>query len=95
MTFCHDLYGQVIQATFSLNLLRNIVTFQVEKRCCRPPRSSLRVKINSAAFKIKLTCIASVSAQVRRENWDERKKKGMRGEGEGSEGNASPQTPRF
>ena len=52
MKFWHDLYGQVIQATFSLNLLRNIITFQVEKRCCRP--SSLRVQINGAAFKIKL-----------------------------------------
>ena len=52
MKFWRDLYGQVIQATFSLNLLRNINTFQVEKRCCRP--SSLRVQINGAAFKIKL-----------------------------------------
>ena len=34
-----------------------------------------------------LACIASVSARVRRESWDEskKKKKGMRGEGEGSE----------
>jgi len=26
--------GQVIRATFSLNLSRNIVALQVEKRCC-------------------------------------------------------------
>ena len=32
-----------------------------------------------------VACIASVSARVRRESWDEsKKKKGMRGEGEGS-----------
>ena len=31
-------------------------------------------------------CIASVSARVRRESWDESKKKGMRGEREGSKG---------
>ena len=32
-----------------------------------------------------VACIASVSARVRRESWDESKKKtGMRGEGEGS-----------
>ena len=43
-----------------------------------------------------LACIASVSARVRQESWDEgKKKKGMRGEGKGSEGNACPQTPRF
>ena len=36
---------------------------------------------------ILLACIASVSARVRRESWDKSKKeKGMRGEGEGSEG---------
>ena len=40
-------------------------------------------------------CVASVSARVRRERWDESKKKGMTGEGEGREGNACPQTPRF
>ena len=51
MKFWHNLYGQVIQATFSRNLLRNIITFQVEKRCWP---SSLRVQINGAAFKIKL-----------------------------------------
>ena len=34
---------------------------------------------------ILLACIASVSARVRRESWDKSKKKGMRGEGEGSE----------
>ena len=34
---------------------------------------------------ILLACIASVSARVRRESWD-KQKKGMRGEGEGSEG---------
>ena len=31
-----------------------------------------------------VACIASVSARVRRESWGESKKKGMRGEGEGS-----------
>ena len=31
-----------------------------------------------------VACIASVSERVRRESWDESKKKGMRGEGEGS-----------
>ena len=42
-----------------------------------------------------VACVASVSARVCRESWDESKKKGMRREGEGSEGNACPQTPRF
>ena len=54
MKFRHDLLGQVIQATFSLNLLRNIVAFQVEKR--RFP-SILRAQINVAAFKIKLPVV--------------------------------------
>ena len=40
-----------------------------------------------------LACVASVSARVRRERWDESKKKGMTGEGEGREGKACPQTP--
>ena len=35
-------------------------------------------------FEQRLACIASVSARVRRESWDQsKKKKGMRGEGEG------------
>ena len=34
-----------------------------------------------------VACVASVSARVRRENWDESKKRGMRGEGR--EGNAT------
>ena len=34
-----------------------------------------------------VACEASVSARVRRENWDESKKRGMRGEGR--EGNAT------
>ena len=44
-----------------------------------------------------VACVASVSARVRRESWDEskKKKKGMTWEGEGKEGNAYPQTPRF
>ena len=43
-----------------------------------------------------VACVASVSARVRRERWDEsKKKKGMTWEGEGKEGNAYPQTPRF
>ena len=45
-----------------------------------------------------LACVASVSARVRQEHWDEsNKKKGMTGEGEGQgrEGNACPQTPWF
>ena len=54
MKFRHDLLGQVIQATFSLNLLRNIVAFQVEKR--RFP-SILRAQINVAGFKIKLPVV--------------------------------------
>ena len=33
-TFPFFLKGQVIRATFSLNLSRNIVALQVEKRCC-------------------------------------------------------------
>ena len=49
MKFRHDLLGQVIRATFSLNLLRNI-----EKR--RFP-SILRAQINVAAFKIKLPVV--------------------------------------
>ena len=32
-----------------------------------------------------LACIASISGRVRRESWDESKKKGMIGEEEGSE----------
>ena len=42
-------------------------------------------------------CVASVSARVRREKLgrEQKKKKGMKGEGEGKEGNACPQTPRF
>ena len=43
----------------------------------------------------RLACISSASARVRRESWDESTKTGMRGEGEGSEGNAWTQTPRF
>ena len=36
-----------------------------------------------------VACVASVSARVRRESWDEsKKKKGMTWEGEGKEGNA-------
>ena len=46
---------------------------------------------------VTLACVASVSSRVRRESWEEskRKKKGMTGEGEANEGNACPQTPRF
>ena len=33
-----------------------------------------------------LACVASVSSRVRRESWDESKKRGMTGEGEGNEG---------
>ena len=36
-----------------------------------------------------VACVASVSARVRRENWDESKKRGMKGEGKGREGNAT------
>ena len=32
-----------------------------------------------------IACVASVSSRVRRESWDESKKKGMTGEGEGNE----------
>ena len=44
-----------------------------------------------------VACVASVSARVRRESWEESKKKGVtgEGEGEGKEGNACPQTPGF
>lgn len=35
-----------------------------------------------------LTFLASVSARVHRESWDESKKKGMTGDGDGKEGNA-------
>ena len=44
---------------------------------------------------VELTCIASVSARVRREKLGQEQKKGMTGEGEGKEGTACPQTPRF
>ena len=47
------------------------------------------------AITVLIAYVASVSARVRRERWDESKKKGMTGEGEGREGNACPQTPRF
>ena len=36
--------------------------------------------------KLEVACVASVSARVHRERRDERKKKGMTGEGEGKEG---------
>ena len=42
-----------------------------------------------------VACVASVSARVRRESCEESKKKGVTGKGEGKEGNACPQTPRF
>ena len=42
-----------------------------------------------------VACVASVSARVRRESWEESKKKGVTGEWEGKEGNACPQTPGF
>ena len=42
-----------------------------------------------------VACVASVSARVCRESWEESKKKGVTGEGEGKEGNACPQTPGF
>ena len=43
-----------------------------------------------------VACVASVSARVRRESWEEsKKKKGVTREGEGKEGNACPQTPGF
>ena len=45
--------------------------------------TKLRLKVKSIA------CVTSVSPRVRRESWDESKKK------EGKEGNACPQTPRF
>ena len=32
-----------------------------------------------------VACVASVSLRVRRESWDESKKKGMTGEGEGND----------
>ena len=38
------------------------------------------------SFQCILACVASVSARVCRESWDESKKKGMTGEGEGKEG---------
>ena len=37
-----------------------------------------------------IACVASVSSRVRRESWDESKKKGMTGEGEGNEGTLLP-----
>ena len=37
-----------------------------------------------------LACIASVSARVQGESWDESKKKGMTGEGEGREVSSFP-----
>ena len=42
-----------------------------------------------------VACVASVSTRVRREKMGREQKKGMTGEGEGKEGNACPQTPRF
>ena len=46
-------------------------------------------------FSSRVAFVASVSARVRRESWDETQKKGITGEGEGREGNACPQTPRL
>ena len=45
-------------------------------------------KIICSVFKVvsnktNLACVASVSARVRRESWDESKKKGMTGKGRG------------
>ena len=37
-------------------------------------------------FSLFIACVASVSSRVRRVSWDESKKKGMTGEGEGNEG---------
>ena len=42
-----------------------------------------------------LACVASVSARIRWESWNKSKKRGMKGEGEGREGHAHQQTPRF
>ena len=50
-----------------------------------------------------IACVASVSSrgssrqlgQEQKKMNDKSKKKGMKGEGEGSEGTACPQTPRF
>ena len=42
-----------------------------------------------------VACVASVPARVRPESVEESKKKGVTGEGEGKEGNACRQTPRF
>ena len=42
-----------------------------------------------------LACVASVSARIRWESWDKSKKRGTKGEGEGREGHAHQQTPRF
>ena len=53
------------------------------------------VQVQSSIGRTAVACRASVSARVRRESWDESEKKGMRGEEEGGEGNACPQTPRF
>ena len=48
-------------------------------------------------IRVGLACVASVSARVRREKLgrEQKKKNEMTGEGEGKEGNACPQTPRF
>ena len=45
-------------------------------------------------FTLLVACVASVSARVRRESWEESIKRNDGG-GEGKEGNACPQTPRF
>ena len=46
-----------------------------------PPKT--KSVISFLKFLVTITCIASVSARVHRESWDESKKQGMTGEGEG------------
>ena len=59
----------------------------------------VEVQTNAGNIYAMLACVASVSARALEKIWDDSKKKKKKkkkwGEGEGKEGNAYPQTPRF
>ena len=57
--------------------------------------SLIHQQLRDSKIQAAIAYIASVSARVRLQSWDKSKKKRMTGEGEGKEGNACPQTPRF
>ena len=53
-------------------------------------------QLRESKIQAPIACVASISTRVCLESWDKsKKKKWMMGEGEGKEGNACLQTPRF